>query len=398
MSVSQQPFVEHHEEREQKVTPLELFFDLVFVFGFTQVTAYLAAQPDFGQLGRGLLILASLWWAWVGYSWLTNWLGSDEGLARISLMSAMGAMLVVALAVPGAFGDDEHIFAVAYLIVRQLQIVALWLTGRHEPAAREAIRRLALTSAAGPGLILLGSFLDELAQYALWSLALVIDYFGGLFATRRAGEWHVHAGHFAERHALVIIMALGESIVALGVGAEKVELDADVILAAALGIALACALWWAYFDVAAIEAEHRLKSARGAARGELARDSYSYLHLMLVGGVIMLALGVKKTLGDAGHPLKDMPAVAMCVGTAVYFVGHVLFRLRTTGTVGWPRIVAAAVLIALIPLARELDALATLTLVTLVAVGVVAFESLRYAEARDHVRHDPSHRPEHQHD
>ncbi len=380
---------EHHTEPEQKVTPLELFFDLVFVFGFTQVTAYLAAEPNFGQLGRGLLVLASLWWAWVGYSWLTNWLNSDEGLARISLLTAMGAMLVVSLAVPGAFGADAHVFAIAYLIVRQLQIVSLWLTGRHEPAAREAISRLALTSTIGPVLIVVGSFLAEPAQLSVWALALFIDFFGGRFATQSRGEWHVHAGHFAERHALVVIMALGESIVALGVGAEKTHLSGTVIVAAVLGIALVGALWWAYFDVVAIDAERRLASARGAERGELARDSYSYLHLLMVGGIIMLALGVKKTLNDTGHPLKDMPAVALCAGIALYFLGHVLFRLRNTGTIGWPRSIAAGAVLGLIPLARHIDALATLAWVTVICVAVVGWESVRYAETRDKVRHEP---------
>jgi low temperature requirement protein LtrA len=379
--------LEHHEEPEHQVSPLELFFDLVFVFAFTQVTAYLAADPTFEQLARGVLILGSTWWAWVGYAWLTNRLTSDDGLGRLVLMVAMGAMLVVALAVPGAFNDDGLIFALAYLVVRQLQTLALFVLGDRDPEVRAAIARLAVTSAIGPGLILVATTLDGTAQGAVWAVALALDFAGGWLATRGEDrEWHIHAGHFAERHALIVIIALGESIVALGVGAEALEVDAGLVGAAALGITFVCGLWWAYFDVVAIVAERRLAQAQGGERGELARDSYSYVHFLMVAGIIISALGLKKTFGDPSEHLKAMPAFCLFGGTALYFVGHLLFRLRNVRTLSRPRTVAVVVLLALIPLGTEVDAIAALALVTAVVAATMAYEAVAYAEARRKIR------------
>jgi low temperature requirement protein LtrA len=194
--------------------------------------------------------------------------------------------------------------------------------------------------------------------------------------------------HFAERHALVMIIALGESIVALGIGAEGVPLSAGVIAAAALGIAVACALWWAYFDVVALVAERKLREATGEAQLRLARDSFSYLHLPMIAGVVLFALGAKKTLGHVGDPLKLVPTIGLCGGVALYLLAHVAFRLRNVRTLSVRRMVAASVLLALIPVTHvlELPALATLALVATVAAGLIAYEALRYADARARVR------------
>ncbi len=193
----------------------------------------------------------------------------------------------------------------------------------------------------GAGLVILASAAFEgTTRDALWVLALVLDY--GIVLGRGAEGWHVHARHFAERFGLVIIIALGESIVAIGVGAEGVELDGEVVLAALLAVGIVCALWWAYFDVVAVVAEERFSAAVGAAQIRMARDSYALLHLPMISGIVLFALGVKKVVEHTGDPLKDMPAVALCGGLALYLLAHVGFRLRNTRSVGWPRIVAAA--------------------------------------------------------
>ncbi len=337
---------EQHEEPEQRVTSLELFFDLVFVFALTQVTAALAADPTWRGLARGVLVLAALWWTWTGYAWLTNRLASDEGAPRLELFAAMAATLVMALAVPGAFGDEGVAFAVSYLVVRQLHTVMLWRVERDDRMVHVAVVRLAITSAIGPALILVATGFDGAAQGAIWAVALAIDFAGGRLATRGEGGWRVHAGHFAERHALIVIIALGESIVALGAGADELHIGPGVVAAAVLGVALSAALWWAYFDVVALVAERRLAAAEGAERGELARDSYSYLHFPMVAGIVLLAVGVKKTLGDYDAPLKAMPAVCLFGGVALYFAGHVGFRLRNVGSIGPPRTIAVLVLAA----------------------------------------------------
>jgi low temperature requirement protein LtrA len=218
----------------------------------------------------------------------------------------------------------------------------------------------------------------------VWAVALIVDLLGVYIRGGRG--WHLAPAHFAERHALIVIIALGESIVALGLGASH-ELDAGAIVAALLGLAIAAALWWAYFDVVAIVAERRLREATGNAQLAMARDSYSYLHLPMVAGIILFAVGVKKTLGDVGEPLKLIPAVALCGGVAMYLVAHVLFRLRNVHSFNRHRSIVSVLLLALIPAAVELPALATLAVVAGLCVGLIAYEAIRFAEARARVRH-----------
>jgi low temperature requirement protein LtrA len=219
----------------------------------------------------------------------------------------------------------------------------------------------------------------------LWVLALALDMAGPYFFGSEG--WKLVPGHFAERHGLIVIIALGESIVAIGVGAEF-GVDAGVVVAATLGVAVAAALWWLYFDVVALVAERRLaRAAVGREQNEIARDSYSYLHFPMVAGIVLLAVGLKKTLGDVGDPLEAVPATAMLGGTAVYLLAHVAFRLRNLRTLNRQRLVCAALLAALIPAATELPALATLGLLAAVLTSLIAYEALRFADARDRVRH-----------
>ena len=239
----------------------------------------------------------------------------------------------------------------------------------------------------GSGLLLVAAFLDGPAQGALWVVAFAVDLSGPLLGGIRG--WRLSAGHFAERHGLIIIIALGESIVAVGVGAAELDLDAGVVIAAVLGIAVAAALWWAYFDVVALVAERRLREATGVAQLAMARDSYSYLHLPMVAGIVLVAVGLKKTLAHVEDPLELVPAVALCGGVAMYLVAHVLFRLRNVRTLSRRRLVAAGALLALIPVALALPALGTLAAVTTVCAGLIGYEAIRFAEARRQVRHAP---------
>jgi low temperature requirement protein LtrA len=248
-----------------------------------------------------------------------------------------------------------------------------------------AVGRLAVGTATGVTLLFVAAGLDGQAQTTVWAVALLLDLLGAYVGGGRG--WHLAAGHFAERHALVVIIALGESSVALGLGAPR-ELDAGVIAAGLLGLTVACALWWAYFDVVAIVAERKLHELAGSnAQLAMARDSYSYLHLPMVAGIILFAVGVKKTMGDVGEPLKLVPAVALCGGVGLYLAAHVLFRLRNVRSWSVRRVVVTLAALALIPLAVEIAALATLTLVAALTAGLIAYEAIRYAEARDRVRH-----------
>jgi low temperature requirement protein LtrA len=369
----------------ETVKPLELFFDLVFVLGFTQCSALMAAQPTWEGIGRGMLVLAVLWWAWVGYAWLTSVIDPEEGAVRVAMFGAMAALLVVALCVPQAFGDRALAFAIAYGLVRAGHIALFVLASRDDPELRHSVWTLATSSAIGISLLVGASFLDGFAQAGLWFAAIVLDW-GGPAVFGTAG-WRLVPRHFAERHNLVIILALGESIIALGVGAQ-VDLTTGVITAAVLGVALASALWWIYFDVVALVTEQRLiQSAEGRERNALARDSYSYLHFPMVAGIILAAFGLEHTLAHVDDALDAEHAVALLGGVAVYLLAHVALRLRNAHTVNWQRLVLALVLFALLPLALEIPALATVAVVNVLLWAMIAYETARYGERRYRLRH-----------
>jgi low temperature requirement protein LtrA len=370
---------------EHRVTPLELFFDLVLVFALTQVTGLLVDDPTWGGVLRGMLVLAALWWAWNVYAWLTSALDVDEGGVRLVMLGSMSAMFFVALAVPGAFEDDGVLLGCAYFVVRLLHIVLCVVVAGDDADRRSALVRFAPTALGGASLIVLAGFLDGDARVAVWVVGLAVDYLGPA-VIGMGGGWGVAAEHFAERHGLVILIALGESIVAIGFGVGA-DPDGGVLTAAALGIVLVSALWWLYFDVAAIFSERRLAEASGVERARLARDAYGYLHLPMIAGIVLFAFGIETTLHDVDDDLDTVAAVALCGGTALYLLGHIAFLFRTTHHVFRRRTIGAAILLTLIPVARTIPALATLALVAGVCCAVVTYEVLRHRVDRAQVRH-----------
>ena len=373
---------ERSEGGAQRATTLELFFDLVFVFAFTQVTATMAEHPTWEGLGQGMLVLAAVWWAWGGFAWMTNALASDDGIARFGLMSAMATMLIAALAIPGAFGDDGVLFGCAYFAVRAIHI-AVYAYGAPQVDGA-AILKLAPGLLGAPALLIVAGFLDGPAQAGLWIVALAFDY--GTPYVRDVSGFRVSPSHFAERFGLIVIIALGESVVAIGAGLEGVELTAGTIVGAVAGIVLACALWWAYFDVVALVAERKLHEAEGIERNRLARDSWGVLHGLLIAGIVLIALGIKKTLGHVDVPLEDVPAVALCGGVALYLIGHVVIRLRSVGTFNRQRLLVAAITLALIPYATAVDALATLLTIAALLVALIVYETYTLRETRARIR------------
>jgi low temperature requirement protein LtrA len=367
---------------EKRVAPLELFFDLVFVFALTQVTKLMAADPSWTAMGQGMLVLAALWWAWGAYAWLTNYIAAEEDRERLLMFAVMGAFLVAALAVPHAFDDNALLFAVAYAVARWLHIF-IFAEANDDLDAAEAIRRLARTALPAPALLISAAFLDGTTQALVWIVALAIDFSGPfVFGVR---GFRVSPGHFAERFSLIVIIALGESIVAIGTGIHG-ALDAGIVAAALLGLVVACALWWAYFDVVALVSERHFREARGDHLVRMARDSYSYLHLPMIAGIVLVALGVKKAIGHVEEPLETVPSVALFGGIALYYAGHLGFRLRNVRSLNRPRLVAAVTCLCLIPLSTEIDAIWALALAAAVTSAVIAYETIRWAEARSRVR------------
>jgi low temperature requirement protein LtrA len=370
----------------ERVTPLELFFDLVFVLALTQCTALMVENQTWEGIAQGMVALALLWWAWTGYAWLTSVVDPEEGVVRLTLVVSMAALLIAALSVPEAFGDRAVQFAAAYGVVRAAHVALFVLASRDDPQLRRSVAALAASTGAGVGLLLGGALLGGAWLAVLWGLALVVDMGWPYFF--RAEGWRLVPGHFAERHGLVVIIALGESIVALGVGVD-LGLAFGVVVTAALGIVLVFELWWLYFDVVAIANVRRLvRAPEGREQNELARDVYSYLHFPLVAGIVLVALGLHEVLAHTHDPLKTVPAFALLGGVATYLLGHVAVRLRGAHSLNRQRLGLALVLFALIPAAVEVPALATLGGITALLCAMIAYETRGYGERRAPFRHE----------
>jgi low temperature requirement protein LtrA len=381
-------------------TTLELFFDLVFVFALTQITALMAEEPTGRGLLKGTLLILVVWWCWVGYSWVSNLVKADEGIARVTLLVAMVAMFLLALAIPEAFDDIDGglwgptVFAFGYLVLRLVHVLLFWVISKGDPALRRQVGRFAPTMVGGTVLLLLAADTSGDAQLLLWLAAVVADY-GGTLAIGARG-WRLNsARHFAERHGLMVIIALGESIVAIGVGVTHLAISWPIVIAATLGLAVSACLWWAYFDTAAILGEHALASAKGDQRVAMARTAFTFLHLPMMVGIVMLALGMKKVLtyvGDTEHhalsdPLYGAPLWALYGGTALYLLAHVGFAWRCYRSFKSYRLVIALVLLALVPVVANLPALATLGVLAALLVTLNVVETIVFRAARDEARH-----------
>ncbi len=370
----------------ERVTPLELFFDLVFVLALTQCTALIADHPTWEGLAQGLLVLGVLWWAWVGYAWLTSVIDPEEGAVRLVFFVAMAALLIVALSVPEAFDDLGLTFALAYGVFRVSHIALFMLASPDDDALRHSVIGLAVSTAVAVGLLCTASLFDGWAQGALWALALFLDMAGPYFFG--AEGWKLVPGHFAERHGLIVIIALGESIVALGIGAAG-ELSLGIGTVAVLGVALAAAFWWVYFDVVALVSARRLsEAAPGRVQNELARDSYSYIHFALVAGIVLVAFGLKVAIGHHYEHLHAESAFALFGGTALYLLGLVAFRYRHIQTINRHRLGLAIVLAILIPVATAIPAWVAVAVVVGLIWAMIAYEHRGYDERRSQLRHE----------
>jgi low temperature requirement protein LtrA len=375
---------EQHAEREQHVTPLELFFDLVFVFAFTQVTAVLSADPTWRGLGHGLLILTALWWAWAAYAWLTNTIDPEVGAVWGAMLVATGAMFVAALAVPDAFGRHGVVFGVAFLIVNVMHLALYALAARGDRDLLAAILRNAPLPLAGAALIIAAGFAHGALQPMLWLAALAVGLFGPLLGG--LSGWRVQPAHLVERHGLIVIIAIGESLIAIGLGARGTALDTGVIVAAVLGLVVVASFWLAYFDFFPIRGQQLLTDRSGAQRIALARDVYTYLHLPMVAGIVLFAFAMEPTLAHVGDQLDTIPALGLCLGPALYLFAYVALRLRVSRTLGRGRLVAAVACALLFPIAVLVPALVALTLLAAVWIALHAYEIIWWREARARTR------------
>jgi low temperature requirement protein LtrA len=375
---------EQHAEREPRVTPLELLFDLVFVFAFTQVTTVLSDDPTWSGLGHGLLILAALWWAWAAYAWLTNTVDPEVGAVWGLMLFAMAAMFVAALAVPDAFCRHGVVFGVAFLIVNVMHLTLYALGARDDRDLLAAILRIAPFALSGAALIVAAGFVHGAIRPLLWLAALAVGLFGPLLGS--LSGWRLQPAHFVERHGLIVIIAIGESLVAIGLGARDTRLGASVIVAAVLGLVVVTSFWLAYFDFFQIRGQQLLADRSGAERTGLARDIYTYLHLPMVAGIILFAFALKATLAHVGDDLDTIQALGLCGGPALYLFAYVALRFRASRTLGGGRLVAAIACALLWPVAVVVPALIALALVAAVWVALHAYEIIWWREARARTR------------
>jgi low temperature requirement protein LtrA len=371
-------------EDEHQVAPLELLFDLVFVFAFTQVTTLLTNHSTWEGLGQALLIMTALWWAWAAYAWLTNTIDAEVGPVLAAMFVAMGAMFMAALAVPGAFGEDGVVFGVAFLIANLMQAALYALGAGGDRQLLSAIRRVVPWVLGGSALILLAGFFDGGLQAALWIAALAVGFGGPAFVSLEG--WRVQPRHFVERHGLIVIIAIGESLVAVGLGARGERLHADVIVASLLGLLVAMSFWLAYFDFFTIRGRQLLDERSGEQRIAIARDIYTYLHLPMVAGIVLFAFAVKSALKHLGDELGTIEALSLCGGSALYLFAYVALRFRVARSVRGGRLVAAITCLLLIPVTTVVPALVALALVAGVWVALHAYELIWWREARAQLR------------
>src|SRR6266540_7537296 len=342
-----------------------------------------SSQPACG-LGHGLLILSVLWWAWAAYAWLTNTVDPDVGAVWGAMLVAMAAMFVAALAVPDAFGSHGVLFGVAFLTVNVMHLTLYALSARGDPDLLAAILRVAPSALLGAALIIVAGFVDGGLKPMLWLAALAVGYLGPLLGGM--GGWRVQPAHFVERHGLIVIIAIGESLIAIGLGERVSGISTGVIVAAVLGFAVTTSFWLAYFDFFTIRAQQMLTDRSGVERTALARDVFTYLHLPIVAGIVLFAFGMKTTLADVDGELAAIPALGLCGGPALYLFAYAALRVRVSRTLAGGRLIAAIACASLWPVAVVVPALVALTLVAIVWVGLHAYEFIWWREARAQTR------------
>jgi low temperature requirement protein LtrA len=368
-------------EHEHRVTPRELFFDLVFVFAFTQVATLLSNDPTFAGMGRAVLVLAALWWAWSAFAWFTNIVDPEENVIGAALLVALTAMFIAALVVPGVFTGDGVLFGAAFVVVCAIHATLYAFTGRGNRDLLRAVLRLASWTLLGATLILVAGFADGMRIW-LWVGALACIYVGAALSGSRG--WQVHPAHFAERYGLVLIIALGEAFIGIGIGATGTGIGLGEVAAAILGLLVAASFWLAYFDFFSIRGEQTLGDSTGPARIALARDLYTYLHFPMIVGIVLFAFAMKAVVAHVGSDLDSVTAFALFGGSALYLLTYSAIRIRVERRlrVSRGRFVAALLLVVLLPVGMMVSALAALALVTAVWVALHTYELIWWREAR----------------
>ena len=366
---------------KQETTPLELIFDLVFVFAVTQLSHLLLDHLTWEGAAQTLFLLLVVWWAWTYTTWWTNWFDPESSIpVRLVLILGMLASLLMSIAIPDAFGGRGLLFAGAYV---GLQVGRSgWAIWAYPPGSRQRrlFQRITTWAVAAGVLWITGALVDTPERTVIWLAALLVDFAGPAFRywtpwlpKASDDDWMINTGHFAERFQLFIIIALGESIVVSGATASGLHLDNETIAAVSVAFLATAALWWLYFDFVVKIATRRLEHS--ANPGNLARDAYTYLHLPIIAGIIVAAVGDELVIAHPGHHLEAVDALVVVLGPALYLVGHVLFRLRMSGSLSQRRLLAAAAIMLLWFVHSSVSALVLASLVVVVLLVVIVIDA-----------------------
>ena len=369
---------EPHVE-SKRVGFLELFFDLVFVFSITQLVKLLLDNHTAAGWGRAAILLWLIWWAWSQYAWTGNAINLDRATTQLWILVATGVMLLAAAALPGAFGSTGLWFTLPYVAVRIISLGLYWTGLSGDRVHQAALRTYLPVQAVSLGLVFAGGFTDERIRVWLWLAAVVIDVISAIAAGK--GEFRVDPAHFAERHGLIVIIALGESVIVIGATATAVGLTRTVTLLLAAGFIAVAGLWWGYFRWVHGAAEARLAGEPDhRRRAQLARDLFSFAHLPIVAGTVVFAAAIEEALAHPTDPLNAFGVLALALGPALYFLGFIFGNARATGRILWTRAVGLIVVVAVaVAAGNALNALAAVALVALVIVAVAGIEEFTRA-------------------
>ena len=373
-----------------RVTTFELFFDLVFVFAVTQVTAFMVHEQDATGLVQGLLTLALLWWAWCAFAWLGQQAQADMGVVRIAMTVAMVAIFIVALAIPEAWHDAPGglngpvTLATAYVLVKFSHVAGYWIAAGEDTALRRQLLLSLVPWSLGSSLLVAGSAVGGSAQTIMWTLGLMLDIGGTYLASRsQFGQWRFHSpGHWAERHGLIVILALGESIVAIGVGASNHPVSTPLVTGAIFGVLISVALWLLHFRVLAPGVEEQLQRQQDPDRVKLARDAYTILHFPIIAGIVVAALGAENAIAHIGElrPFGAFSAGALFGGFSLYLLGHVVVWRRAAGRWDLRRAGLAVAVLALWPAVAAVPPLPALGAAVAMLAALVVWERAREPE------------------
>jgi low temperature requirement protein LtrA len=329
-----------------RVSTLELFFDLVFVFTITQLTAVLANDLTLRGVAEVVVMLSMIYWMYGGYAWLTNAMAPNNTFRRTLMLVGMGGFLAIALAIPHAFGAAGWVFGLGYFVVNAVHTGLFVMVGG--AGVVRAMRTLGSLNLVSATAILVGGFLPEPWRWGFWLGAVLIELASPYL--NPIGEFSISPSHFVERHGLVIIIALGESLIAIGVGAAGLKVDLGLVIVAVLGLSVAYLMWWVYFGGDDTRAEHALASIDPKRRALAAIHAYGWAHLGLLLGIVAVAAGVKKAVGHASGHLDAKEAAVLAGGLALYLISDVAFRrVLRIGRIRF-RAAAAVVTLATIPL------------------------------------------------